>query len=113
MIDEKYTIVKEENFIEATRDSGYKSTASAISEIADNGFQAGANKFVVHFKSETPAYSGKGKPKSAQVKEIVCVDDGSGMSPDVLRNALRFGGTTRFNAREGLGRFHRSGSAHG
>ncbi len=105
MIDEKYTIVKEENFIEATRDSGYKSTASAISEIADNGFQAGANKFVVHFKSETPAYSGKGKPKSPQVKEIVCVDDGSGMSPDVLRNALRFGGTTRFNARDGLGRF--------
>lgn len=105
MIDEKYTIVKEENFIEATRDSGYKSTASAISEIADNAFQSGANNFVVHFKSETPIYSGKGKPKSPEVKEIVCVDDGSGMSPDILRNALRFGGTTRFNARDGLGRF--------
>lgn len=105
MIDEKYTIVKEENFIEATRDSGYKSTASAISEIADNSFQAGANNFAVYFKSETPSYSGKGKPKSPMVKEVICVDDGSGMSPDVLRTALRFGGTTRFNKRDGLGRF--------
>ena len=105
MIDEKFTIVQEDRFILATRESGYKSTASAISELTDNAFQAGANKFVVHFNSKTQAYSGKGKPKSPVVQEVVCVDDGSGMTPDVLRNALRFGGTPRFNDRDGLGRF--------
>lgn len=105
MIDEKYTIVKEENFIKATRDSGYKSTASAISEIADNGFQAGANNFAVYFKSEKPSYSGRGKPPSPKVVEVICVDDGSGMSSDILRTALRFGGTTRFDDRDGLGRY--------
>lgn len=105
MIDEKFTIVQEDRFILATRESGYKSTASAISELADNAFQAGANKLVVHFNSKKQSYSGKGKPKSPVVQEVVCVDDGSGMTPDVLRIALRFGGTPRFNARDGLGRF--------
>lgn len=105
MIDERFTIVREDRFIEATRDSGYKSTASAISELADNAFQAGANNFVVHFDSEVAPYNGKGKPKSPVVREVVCIDDGSGMTTDVLRNSLRFGGTTRFNDREGLGRY--------
>lgn len=105
MIDEEYTIVQEERFIEATRDSGYKSTASAVSENVDNAFQAGANRVFVHFISNERAYSGRGKPPSPKVTEIVCVDDGSGMSPSVLRNALRFGGTTRFNDRSGMGRF--------
>jgi len=105
MIDEKYTIVQEDHFIQATRDSGYKSTASAISELADNAFQAGANTFIVNFRCEAEKYSGRGKPRSKRVKEVICIDDGSGMSPDVLRNALRFGGTTRFNDRKGPGRF--------
>ncbi len=105
MIDEKYTIVQEERFIEATRDSGYKSTASAVSELADNAFQAEANDFVVRFVTDHPEYNGRGRPKLPVVEEVVCVDDGSGMPPDVLRTALRFGGTTRFNDRGGLGRF--------
>ncbi|MCP4593470.1 MAG: hypothetical protein GY842_22260 [bacterium] len=105
MIDERYTIVREDRFIEATRDSGYKSTASAVAELADNAFQAGANNFVVHFDSEVEPTVGRGRPKSPVVREVVCVDDGSGMTPEVLRNALRFGGTTRFNDRDGLGRY--------
>ena len=105
MIDERYTIVREDRFIEATRDSGYKSTASAVSELADNSFQAGANRFVVHFDSESEEYAGKGKPKSPVVREVVCVDDGAGMTPEVLRDALRFGGSSRFNDRGGMGRY--------
>jgi len=105
MIDERYTIVREDRFIEATRDSGYKSTASAVSELADNAFQAGANRFVVHFDSDSEEYTGRGKPKSSVVREVVCVDDGSGMAPEVLRDALRFGGSTRFDDRGGMGRY--------
>lgn len=33
------------------------------------------------------------------------MDNGHGMDPEVLRGALRFGGTTRFNNRSGLGRY--------
>ncbi|MCH7793424.1 MAG: ATP-binding protein, partial [Planctomycetes bacterium] len=105
MIDERFTIVQEERFIEATRDSGYKSTASAISELADNAFQAGANEFIVHFRSEEKAYTGRGPRPQPVIEELICVDDGSGMTPEVLRTALRFGGTSRFDDRTGLGRF--------
>lgn len=105
MIDERFSIVQEERFILATRDSGYKSTANAISELADNAFQAGANEFRVAFISDTPVCVGRGRPRSPVIQEVICVDDGSGMTPEVLRTALRFGGTTRFNDRGGLGRF--------
>ncbi|RMH12717.1 MAG: hypothetical protein D6695_05850 [Planctomycetota bacterium] len=64
MIDERFTIVHEERFIQATRDSGYKSTASAISELADNAFQAGADTFIVDFRSEEQAFSGRGRRPS-------------------------------------------------
>ncbi|MCH7649699.1 MAG: hypothetical protein IIA63_00895, partial [Nitrospinae bacterium] len=68
MIDERYTIVRTDRFIKATRDSGYKSTASAISELADNAFQAGANNFVVHFDSEVELTVGRERPKSPVVR---------------------------------------------
>ena len=37
--------------------------------------------------------------------ELLVQDNGTGMDPFTLRTALRFGGTTRFNDRTGLGRY--------
>src|SRR5262249_45071924 len=37
--------------------------------------------------------------------EVSVLDDGTGMDAETLTEALRFGGTTRFNSRSGLGRF--------
>ena len=39
-----WSIIALDKFIQATRDSGYKGTASAISELVDNAIQAQANQ---------------------------------------------------------------------
>ncbi len=90
-----WSIVAADRFIRATRDSGYKSTASAISELVDNAIQAGATSIDIHIA----------KAEATNQIEVQIIDDGCGMDPFTLRQALRFGGSSRFNDRSGLGRF--------
>ena len=90
-----WSIVAADKFIRATRDSGYKNTSSAISELVDNAVQAGASK--IEIVIELPTDSNK--------IEIKVTDNGCGMNLFTLRKALRFGGSSRFNDRTGLGRF--------
>ncbi len=89
----KYPIVLSETFIEATRDTGYRSTAAAVAELVDNSIQAGA-KHVHIFVSD-----------GADGVTVSVLDDGSGMDSATLRLALQFGGSKRFADRSGLGRF--------
>jgi hypothetical protein len=89
----KFPIVLSETFIEATRDTGYRSTAAAIAELVDNSIQAGA-KNVQIFVNE----SGVGVT-------VNVLDDGAGMDANTLRLALQFGGSKRFADRTGMGRF--------
>lgn len=89
-------IINIRHFIEATRDSGYKSTTSAIAELVDNSIQADAKTIVIHI-------TGSGDlnyPIGMSVE-----DDGVGMATADLRRALQFGGSSRFGDREGLGRY--------
>jgi len=86
-----------DRFIQATRDSGYKGTASAISELVDNSIQAGAREISISIT----ALPGE-DDKQFQVSVL---DNGCGMDPFTLRQALRFGGSTRFGDRTGLGRY--------
>lgn len=90
------SIIALDKFIQATRDSGYKGTASAISELVDNSIQAGASHISILIA-----------PTKNEEKEVTVsvVDDGCGMNPFTLRQALRFGGSTRFGDRGGLGRY--------
>ncbi len=89
----QYSIISSQNFIVATRDAGYRNLATALAELIDNGIQAGATNLQI-FVDVTP-------PSPL----IAVLDNGSGMEPDVLRKALQFGGSTRFNDRTGPGRF--------
>jgi hypothetical protein len=91
-------IVALDRFIQATRDSGYKGTASAISELVDNSIQAEATVIAIEVAEVT------GGDWSESLEISVC-DNGIGMDPFTLRQALRFGGTTRFGDRRGLGRY--------
>lgn len=94
--DDAY-IIALDKFIMATRDSGYRGTPNAIAELIDNAIQAGAEEVRVDLgakRSEGPA-----GPK------VVVLDNGCGMNSATLRQALRFGGSTRFNDRKGIGRF--------
>lgn len=89
------SIVAVDKFIEATRDSGYKGTASAISELVDNSIQAGATRVGISI----------GDHDGKDTTEVSVRDNGCGMDPFTLRQALRFGGSSRFNDRRGIGRY--------
>ena len=45
--EQDFSIVAVSKFIQATRDSGYKGTSSAIAELIDNSLQAGATSITV------------------------------------------------------------------
>lgn len=94
---QEFSIVAVDKFVQATRDSGYKSTPSAVAELIDNSLQAGATKIAV---SLTRDLKQEEHPIALSV-----MDNGSGMDGRTLRTALRFGGSTRFNNRVGLGRY--------
>lgn len=91
-----FSIMAVNRFVEATRDSGYKGTGSAVSELVDNALQAGARKISITL--EHPDND------SSNIKMSVW-DNGCGMDPFTLRQALQFGGSSRFNDRNGIGRY--------
>jgi hypothetical protein len=78
-------------FIQATRDAGYRGTAAAVAELVDNAFEADAT---------TVRIAIGGDPVVVSV-----TDDGSGMARETMCVALQFGGSTRFNSRTGIGRY--------
>lgn len=93
-----YSIIALDKFIQATRDSGYKGTASAISELVDNSIQAGATRIAI-------SVAATASDEEEKAIEVSVLDNGCGMDPPTLRQALRFGGSTRFGDRRGLGRY--------
>ena len=89
-----YPLVAIRSFIEATRDSGYKSTSSANAELVDNAFEAEATAVDVVIVEDEEG-----------TKSISVTDDGTGMPASTMQLALQFGGSTRFNSRRGAGRY--------
>lgn len=89
-----YTVVVAGAFVRGMRDVGYKSAASAISELNDNAYQAGASRISVWMKL-----------KGQHVEAIAVIDDGHGMSPEAIRLAMLWGGTHREGSRDLFGRF--------
>src|SRR5215467_15587423 len=87
-------LIDDVNFVIATRETGYRSTAYAIAELIDNAIQAGARN--IHITTETNA---------EQVTHVAVLDDGVGISKAMIPTALQFGGSDRFNSRGGIGRF--------
>jgi hypothetical protein len=87
-------IVSIERFVNAARDAGYRNISAALAELIDNAFQARARTVRIVFE----------RSSDGDVN-VITSDNGTGMKPAVLREALQFGGSTRFNSRTGLGRF--------
>ena len=90
-------IVELNHFIQATRDSGYRGTAAALAELIDNAFEARATRVDISLHESSD--------NGCRTMTVTTADDGVGMSPGTLRLALRFGGSTRFNSRNGSGRY--------
>jgi hypothetical protein len=91
---ESHNIIALDHFIQATRDAGYKSITSALAELVDNSFEAGAQNVDIEFS----------KSEAGEIT-VTVGDDGCGMTPSVIRLALQFGGSTRFDSRQGIGRY--------
>ena len=91
------TLIAIDKFIQATRDSGYRGTSSAVAELIDNSLQAGATVIDVCLLDHPE--------RSTYPVDVYIIDNGEGMTASTLRQALRFGGSSRFGDREGLGRY--------
>ena len=85
----EFSIVAVDRFIQATRDSGYRGTPSAVAELVDNSLQAGATKIAVQLTNDGD--------ESEHPIVLMLSDNGSGMDFHTLRTALRFGGSTRLS----------------
>lgn len=70
-------------FSEILKKSGYKSLAFGIAEIVDNAIDANASDFIILAESERP---------NSNVLRLGFMDNGDGMSPEVLVKALKVGG---------------------
>lgn len=90
-------IVVPENFIRATRDTGYRTVAYAVAELIDNALDGGASNVNVLVREEWQGIQ--------REITIAVLDDGKGMDTTTLAEALRFGGSERFNGRSRLGRY--------
>ena len=86
-----------QTMIQSLRDVGYNHTTSALSEHVDNAIQSGATEIRVYFRQV-------GKRGEYQI-DAAAYDNGSGMSPTVLKLATALGGSTTFGNRNGMGRF--------
>jgi Histidine kinase-, DNA gyrase B-, and HSP90-like ATPase len=89
------SVIALDRFIQATRDSGYKGTGSAIAELVDNALEAGAREIRIDIYDDA----------KTNLIRIDVLDNGSGMDVSTLQQALRFGGSSRFNSRNGMGRY--------
>lgn len=92
------SIVDIRNMGDALRNTGYKNIESAVAEIIDNSVEANAKNIFIVLR-EGIATSGR-----KVVMEIGFLDNGEGMSIDVLGSCLGIGASTR-QARKGMGRF--------
>src|SRR5688572_6186925 len=104
MTAKKKYIVPAETAIESFRANGFKSTASALSELIDNSIEAGATKVDIVLIEDEQRINQR---QVWRLSEIAVLDNGAGMSPDTLSVALQFGNGTRLDSSddESLGRF--------
>lgn len=85
-------------FVRGIRDIGYKHTGTALDELVDNSYEAGASNVHVVLNDD-------GSGRKNNVTQLAVIDDGTGMIPDMIRAAMLWGGTDRENSRTGIGRF--------
>jgi DNA topoisomerase VI subunit B len=85
----QYHLFPAQEALAGLRDSGIKNTASAISEIIDNSMDAGAEniEILVFEKGQQ-----SGQRVLDKIDQICIIDDGRGMTEDILAQCLTVGG---------------------
>jgi hypothetical protein len=101
-LSREYDFARGQHFMDAIRSSGYENAAMAVGELVDNSIQAAAENVDI-LVSEKRVQATKRRVR--RIQEIAVLDDGRGMSPDLLRRALKMGDGTHFNEQGGIGKF--------
>ena len=96
-------LVRADVALQSFRDGGYNFT-DAIGEIVDNSIQAGARNIKFDWKIEQVRKEGSDKQRR-EITSLAVFDDGQGIPPNILPNVLTIGFSTRYNSRDGIGRF--------
>lgn len=92
-----------ETAYKSLRESGFD-FSTAIGELIDNSVQANANRIDIIPKIEEIEDGGKQGLLSV-ITQVVVVDNGDGMDANNLNKCPQLGFSTRYNDREGFGRF--------
>lgn len=94
----KSKIVNASMFIDALKNSGYKSTDNAIAEIVDNSIDAEADDIFIIGEQKIAANGER------RIVSFAFLDNGKGMDYTTLKECLTIGYTTN-QERKGMGRF--------
>ena len=94
-------LVNDATAILSMRDSDFDAY-SAYGEVVDNSIQAEAKRIYIDFSTELHK---QGRKSYEIINEITFIDDGVGMDTDILQRCLQLGYSSRFNDRNGIGRF--------
>lgn len=97
-----FPLFNSKHAIESQRRSGYRNTSAAAREIVDNAIEAKASRIDVFF-AQTKRQ--KGKKDGEAVAAVAFLDNGSGMSPKMVRYALSWGAGTHFDELGTIGKF--------
>lgn len=90
-------LVNDATALLSMRESDFNAT-SAYGEVIDNSIEANAKNVKIYFEYD------QGTLQEA-INWVAFGDDGSGMSPDLLHHCLQLGYSSRYNKRDGIGRF--------
>lgn len=96
-----HSILSTNELLESMRYGGYRNPATALAELIDNSFDAKGNKIDVVCIDKIDHNM---KNMVDRLHDVVVIDNGEGMTKDILWDALRFGVGTR-RKRSGMGRF--------
>jgi DNA topoisomerase VI subunit B len=96
-------LVRADTALQSFRDGGY-SLIDAIGEIVDNSIQAGARTIRFDWDFDV-VRKGKSDKTQREMTSLAICDDGHGIPPTILPNVLTIGFSTRYNNRDGIGRF--------
>ena len=91
------SLAKEGYLVQSLRNSDFDCN-SAYGEVIDNSVQAHAQNINLRFMTARAN-------RNEVISEIAFADDGEGMSVEILENCLTLGYSSRYNERDGIGRF--------
>lgn len=101
-------LIEVDKAIQSMRDSGFD-LATAVGEVVDNSYEASSTIVRIRtFEDETLISTNSKRKKTKATKiidRIAFADNGIGIEYETLPKVLKLGFSTRYNQREGLGRF--------